>query len=156
MIATFWNVLNNYADEAKNKFGYESEKYRTVQEIEKLLQFAYDTNNQFDKVALNKKPQTEAEAYVFEHLPEVQVFKDPDGYYFEIDGHHKDSASEVLNYIVEDRANKYKRIKSKYINKFNRAVDDTISDWAETMKQSLEINMNDIKVITKEKSKEEK
>lgn len=145
MIATFWNILNSYADRSKKTFGAESVQYKTVQEIEKLLQFAYDNNNQFDKIELKKKPETDAEAYIFDRLPDVLVFKDEDGYYFEIDGHHKDNASEVLDYIVEDRANKYKKLKNKYINKFNKAIDETVSDWAGTMKQSLEINLQNVK-----------
>lgn len=144
MIATFWNVLNKYADETKKRFGVDSEKYETVQEIEKLLQFAYDTNNCFDKVEINAKPKNEVEAFLFDKLADVLVFKDKDGYYYEIEGHHMDSASEVLEYIIDDRAHRYKKMRDVYIKRFSKAVDATAEDWQSLMKQSIEINFGNI------------
>ena len=144
MIATFWDILNKYADEAKKQFGMDSEKYKTVQEIEKLLQFAYDTHNQFENVELNVKPKNELQAYVFANVPDLFVFKDADGYYYEIEGHHKDSISEVLDFIIDERTHKYKQLRKKYTKAFKSAIEQTASDWVEVMESAVDINMSKV------------
>lgn len=121
MIATFWSKLSDYADFTKREYGKKSERYEAVQEIEDLLQEAYDECNQFDNVAIDARPKTEVETYVFKHLPEVKVFEDKDGYYYEIDGYHKDTAAEVLDYVISERHSKYKRMNSIYLSKFKDA-----------------------------------
>ena len=133
MIATFYDKLFAYADKVKGKYGKESKEYKIAKEIEDILQGAYDENNQFDGNTLDKKPTNDIEAYVFDRLPEVKVFHDNDGYYYEIDGHHKDTPSEVLDYVLKDRDNAYRNMAlvyekacSKAVSRFKKKLEDTL------------------------------
>lgn len=152
MIATFWDKLGAYADSVRTRNGKNSEKYRAVQEIEQILQEAYDECNQFDKEAINVRPRTETEAFLFEHLPEVHVFEDRDGYYYEIDGHHKDTAAEVLDYVIQERRSKYKRMNAMYLNKYKEAckkmVMELYTDTKDSFMQSLGYKRGDYKLTT--------
>lgn len=142
MIATFWSKLFEYADRVKKECGKMSAEYKTVHEIEDILQKAYDENNQFENVVIGAKPKSETEAYIFEHLPEVKVYLDDDGYYYEIEGHHKDSASEVLDYIIREREHANIELRQAYtkaslnaINAFTKKMQKKMIDELDIMLQ---------------------
>lgn len=133
MIATFWDKLFEYADKVKKEHGKASAEYKTVHEIKGILQAVYDGNNQFENAVIDAKPKTKAEAYIFEHLPEVKVFKDNDGYYYEIDKHHKDTPSEVINYVLMGRDQAYRSIGNVY----KKACEKAVNDFTTALKTTL-------------------
>lgn len=129
MIATFWDLLFGYADEQKKVHGVNSKEYKITHEIENLLQEAYDKNNKVSIETMEREPKDKDEEFVFKELPEVKVFIDCDGYRYELDGKHFDSAPEILHYIITDRRQKYKQMNARYNNKFKKAIRSIAAEW---------------------------
>lgn len=128
MEATFWNKLFEYADRVKAMYGINSAQYKTVHEIEDILQEAHDECNRITDVeTLERKPTNEFEKYIFREMPELRIYKDQDGYYYSLDTSHFETPAEVLNYIIKDRRNKYKRMNEMYNTAYRKACTHMVS-----------------------------
>jgi len=138
MLATFWDKLFEYKDKVKKEYGKKSAEYKTVHEIEDILQEAYDECNRIkDITAINVRPKSENDRYIFEKLPEVRVCEDKDGYYFMLDGMHFETASEVFDYIIRDRRQNYKELNARYNNMYKDACSQLVKKLYSETKQSF-------------------
>lgn len=112
MIARFWDMLFDYADEAKARG--DKRAYEICHEIEDLLQKAYDEGLKHSNVIKTHKPKSKVEELVMS-IPDIKVFKDKnDGeiwYELEIENRGNetmrfDYPEEVLRYIIDNRTRK--------------------------------------------------
>ena len=112
MISKFFDILFDFGDEAKEKYGKKSPEYLTVRKITDALQKVYDDGVRWNDSDLDRKPKSKAEAIAF-GIKQIKVYEDmEDGdTCYEIDNKHFDSPTEVIEYILEDRAANYSAIK---------------------------------------------
>jgi hypothetical protein len=112
MIGKFWDALFDYADKAKEEG--DMRKYEICQEIEDLLQKAYDDGLKCSKVIKSHKPKTKVEELVMS-IPDIKVYKDKnDGYiWYELSamngGHETDRfdyPEEIIKKLIEYRTNR--------------------------------------------------
>lgn len=128
MIATFWEKLFELADDAKEKDGLNSVRYKTIHEIEDILQDVYDSKNKITEEVLEATPKSKADELVF-NIRQAKVTDDGEGYWhYELDSMHFDTASEVLGYMIEDRNDHYRSIFKEYDKALAGAVEQTAAD----------------------------
>lgn len=157
MVSKFFDKLFELADEAKErardnnpKAKYAtSEEYKTIKRVIDTLQNIYDEGIRFDDKHFDEKPKTSAEAIVF-GIKQIKIFEDEqDGdICYEIDNKHFDSPTEVMDYILIDRANEYRVIKENCIN----AMKETLREEIQMrMEQEMDIRFKTLKELFAEK-----
>lgn len=119
MIGKFWDVLFDYADQAKANG--DNARYTICHEIQDLLQDVYDTSLKYSSVIKSRTPQSKCEELVLS-IPDIVVYKDPDDgqiwYSLLIRGRDYeyrrfDYPEEVLDYIIKNRT---KNINDSMVN----------------------------------------
>lgn len=127
MIATFFDNLFAYADMVKEEKGVESEAYQTVQFIEDMLQKVYDDHTRLARSVTDFKPQTKEQILVF-RAGHIEVFEDKDGYYYEMDGRHFDTLTEIFDAVIEDRESNYRKNKRYLAQIYKDDIENILSE----------------------------
>ena len=117
MVSKFFDELFTMADEAKKNRGFQSTEYKTIRRVIDTLQRIYDDGTEYSDDKLDRNPESVAENIVF-GIPHLNIYEDKQDntLCYEIDNHHYDTPHEVLDYIIQDRAQKYNALRSNHEN----------------------------------------
>lgn len=141
MIGKFWSVLFKYADQTKKMYGVTSEQYKTVQEIEDLLQQVYDEGIQYE-IDMDMRPTCKEEAIAFT-ITGLERHTDGEHLFYELDGRHFDTPKEVLEYVIKDREREYRYMRRQY----ERAVKKWTRDVGDALLEILKPRLDAVSVI---------
>jgi hypothetical protein len=116
MIGKFWDMLFAYADKAKANG--DKERYEIVQEIETMLQTAYDLGVSSSSVIVDYRGRGDMERLILS-IPDIRVYHDKtdDTVWYELDFEYEehggtrrfDTPQEVIKYLIQYRAKSLNR-----------------------------------------------
>lgn len=121
MIGKVWDMLFEKADHYKKEYGADSAEVKVIREIEDGLQEIWDYGERF-ATALDVKPKNKSEAIA---VGVGAIARSADGeVFYELEGHHLDTASDVISYIVQDRQDKYTKLKNSHAKKYIKLINE--------------------------------